>query len=158
LGGAGALDYYRNKYKCYDAFVQAYQPFMVSVEWIKDPFLVGYVKTYAPGEVFRAHLWLTNDTDQDMKGVAVEWSISDSAKVRGEGSLTACDSPADSSHIAGDMEFRLPQDATGDWRLEVRALSGGKELSTNFFVFSIGDRRGGFKLTPPGSSGGDRGS
>ncbi len=145
LGGAGVLDYYRNKYKAFDAFVPMYQPFMVSVEWAKDPFVVGYVKYYAPGEVFKAHLWLTNDTDQDRKKVTVEWSIANDGKAHAKGSLPPCDSGADSSLVAGDMEVALPADAKGNWRVDVRALEGKKELSTNFFVFAIGDRRSGFK-------------
>jgi len=145
LGGAGVLDYYRNKYKCYDAFIPMYQPFMVSLEWIKDPFMVGYVKYYSPGDVFRANLWLTNDTDSDNRGVTVTWSIGDGTKTYGTGAIAPCDSPSDSSLIAGSMNFRLPEDAQGDWRVDVKAEGGGKELSTNFFVFSIGDRRYGFK-------------
>ncbi len=145
LGGAGVLDYYRNKYKCYEAFVPMYQPFMVSVEWVKDPFVVGYVKYYSPGEIFKAHLWLTNDTDRDMKSVSVEWSVSEGKKTHAKGKLRPCDSPADSSLIAGDLECRLPGEASGDWRVDVRASEAGKEISRNFFLFSIGDRRYGFK-------------
>jgi hypothetical protein len=35
------------------------------------------------------------------------------------------------------------------WRLDVRAVSAGKELSKNFFLFAIGDRRGGGKDEAP---------
>ena len=48
--GSGLLDYFRRPYqKSYDVFKTIYTPVLVSLEWNKDPFIVGWQKTYNAG-------------------------------------------------------------------------------------------------------------
>jgi beta-mannosidase len=143
LGGSGLLDYYRRKYKAYDAFEIAYQPVLVSVEWLRDELVVGHEKRYAPGEVFAAKLWVTNDTYQRYDGARLSWRlVGPEGATLQEGEARA-DVSEDSTQVATQTSWPVPEEAEGVHRIEVELLDEeGRELSRNWFEFRVEGQRG----------------
>jgi beta-mannosidase len=138
LGGSGLLDYYRRKYKAYDAFATAYTPVLASVEWVKEKHVVGHEKWYEPGETFAARLWVTNDRDDGYEEAVLAWTIRDAEGTILEQGSEAASVPGDSSHVVREVSWPIPGDASGSHRMEVELKDRrGAELSRNWFEFQV---------------------
>ncbi|MCJ7751384.1 MAG: hypothetical protein MUQ65_09870, partial [Armatimonadetes bacterium] len=138
LGGSGLLDYYRRKYKAYDAFAIVYTPVLASIEWVKEKHVVGHQKWYEPGETFAARLWVTNDRDEGYEGAVLTWAIRDGAGAALQHGSEVADVPADSSQVVREVEWAVPGEAAGSYRMEVELRDReGMELSRNWFEFEV---------------------
>lgn len=138
LGGSGLLDYYRRKYKAYDAFAVAYTPVLASIEWVKEKHDVGHEKWYQPGKTFEARLWVTNDRDEAYDDAVLAWTIRDAKGAVLEGAREVANIPPDRSQVIREVAWPIPQDASGSYRMDVELRdSGGAELSRNWFEFQV---------------------
>lgn len=138
LGGSGLLDYYRRKYKSYDIFGMVYSPVLVSIEWIKEKHLIGFDKRYAPGELLKARVWVTNDRHQAFDGASLMWRITDAeGALLDERSLTLS-IPEDSSEVVEEVNWPIPGDAAGGYRMEAEVKDrSGEVLSRNYFECKV---------------------
>ena len=44
--GSGLFDYYRRPYRAYESMKAVYTPVLVSLEWNKDPYIIGWEKIW----------------------------------------------------------------------------------------------------------------
>ncbi len=138
LGGSGLLDYYRRKYKSYDIFGMVYSPVLVSIEWVKEKHVLGFQKTYAPGESLAARIWITNDLHREFGGASLSWCVRDrNGRVLEQRSQSLAISE-DSSQVVESVEWHIAEEAGGEYRVEAELKDeGGKLLSSNYFEFRV---------------------
>jgi beta-mannosidase len=138
LGGSGILDYYRRKYKAYDVYPYVYTPVMASIEWVKEPFIVGHEKVYEPGQPLMTKIWVTNDEENAYQEARLSWQVkapNGEVLKQGGGTISV---PADSSMVVETQTWQIPKGANGQYRKEVQlATAAGKELSRNYFEFRV---------------------
>ena len=140
IGVSGLLDYYRLPYKSYYSFKQVYTPVLISLEWNRDPYIVGKQKFYRKGETFIGNLWLTNDKLEDINGMDVLWEIKEVAS----GNVIKSDHKThdivqNSAKIIDNIIWEVPKIAvSGEYvvQMEVKEQDG-KRLSYNDFYFEI---------------------
>lgn len=138
--GSGLLDYYRKKYKVYDAMKAVYTPVLVSFEWDADPYIIGKDKVYRAGTSFTGSVWIANDNYHDIEDAKMSWTITDAEKksVTLSGALTLT-VPEDSSAIVQEIVWNIPADTAGDFLLNMKVEDGdGTTLSENYFDFIVG--------------------
>jgi beta-mannosidase len=137
--GSGLLDYYRRPYKSYDVFKTIYTPVLVSLEWNKDPYLVGWQKSYAPGDTFVGKIWITNDHHEAIFDVTLKWkliNVADNEVIQEVERVIAL--PVDSSKITDHVVWVIPDSARGDHRVEMQLTAqDGTLLSSNYFDFVV---------------------
>jgi beta-mannosidase len=138
--GSGLLDYTRRPYqKSYDVFKTIYTPVLVSLEWNKDHYIVGWQKTYQPGDSFVGKIWVTNDWLTPIFDVTLTWQVRNVAT--GEVVAQATRSialPADSSKITDHIVWPIPEGTKGDFKVDMQLTDkNGKTLSTNWFDFAV---------------------
>ncbi|HXF61662.1 MAG TPA: glycoside hydrolase family 2 TIM barrel-domain containing protein [Caldilineaceae bacterium] len=136
--GSGLLDYYRRPYRSYEVFQQIYTPVLVSLEWNKDPYYVGWQKVYHPGDTFVGKVWITNDHLEPIYNVQLAWRL-----LRADGDVIQQAQrqialPADSSKITDHIVWPIPAGTQGLYRVEM-CLTGqdGATLSSNDFEFMV---------------------
>jgi beta-mannosidase len=137
--GSGLLDYYRRPYRSYAVFKQVYTPVLVSLEWNKEPYFVGWQKVYHPGDTFVGKVWITNDHLAPIYNVRLEWRL-----FRQEGQEVIRQAqrqialPADTSKVTDHIVWPIPATARGAYRVEMQ-LTGedGANLSSNDFEFMV---------------------
>lgn len=137
--GSGLLDYYRRPYQAYDVFKTIYTPVLVSLEWNKDPYFVGWQKVYRPGDTFVGKVWLTNDHLEPIWDVTLSWKLLDiaSGEVVQEAER-AIALPADTSKVTDHIVWPIPEGTGGDFRVEMALTGGdGATLSENWFDFAV---------------------
>ena len=138
--GSGLLDYYRRPYpKSYDVFRTIYTPVLVSLEWNKDPYIVGWQKVYHPGDTFVGKVWVTNDHLEPIYDVSLSWKLTDvdtGTVVTSAERLIAL--PADASKITDHIVWPIPPTARGPFKVEMQlAAKDGTVLSSNYFDFVV---------------------
>lgn len=140
IGVSGLLDYFRTPFKSYYAFKQVYTPVLVSLEWNRDPYIVGKQKHYGKGETFAGNLWLTNDRLEDIKGMEVTWKLMEIAS----GTVVKSDKKThdiaqNSSRIAENVIWEIPKTVTpGEYVVEMEVKDrDNKRLSYNDFHFEV---------------------
>src|SRR4029079_5109384 len=69
--GSGLLDYYRRKYRVYDAMQAVYGPVLVSLERDAKPYIIGREKIYERGTEFTGTVWVTNDHPHAIDGATL---------------------------------------------------------------------------------------
>jgi beta-mannosidase len=118
------VDYYLRPKRGYEAVKLAFQPLLVSAEFEQ--------KSYQPGELFSALIFLVNDLPRDFPEVEVEvWSGGERMQtLRG-----AVDRDQVSS--LGEISFRLP--AAAPPMLELTAREAGQEISRNCYHLAFHD-------------------
>jgi beta-mannosidase len=136
--GSGLLDYYRRPYQSYEVFKQIYTPILVSLEWNKEPYIVGWQKIYHPGDTFVGKLWITNDHLDPIYNVQLAWRLLDPMGAVIQQAQREIALPKDSSKITDHIVWPIPQDAVGTYRVEM-SLTGqdGVQLSANDFEFVV---------------------
>ena len=138
--GSGLLDYYRRPYqKSYDVFKTIYTPVLVSLEWNKDPFIVGWQKVYKPGDTFVGKVWITNDHLEPVWDVTLSWKLID---VKTKKVVTKATRqialPADSSKVTDHVVWPIPQGTKGAYKVEMQLTAkDGATLSSNWFDFVV---------------------
>lgn len=137
--GSGLLDYYRRKYKVYDAMKAVYTPVLVSFEWTADPYVIGKDKIYKSGESFTGSIWVVNDNNHEIKDARVSWSVTaaDGAKELHSDAMTVT-LLEDSATVVRQLIWNVPVGTKGDMLLNMKVEGAdGKVLSENYFDFIL---------------------
>jgi beta-mannosidase len=137
--GSGLLDYYRRPYQAYEVFKLIYTPVLVSLEWNKEPYLVGWQKTYQPGDTFVGKVWITNDHLAPVWDVTLSWQLRDVTSgqtlLQAERAIAL---PADTSKVTDHVVWPIPAGTQGDFRVDLKLTAAdGAVLSTNYFDFAV---------------------
>lgn len=135
--GSGLLDYYRRPYKVYYSMKAVYTPVLVSLEWNKDPYVIGREKVYRPAEQFVGKVWVTNDLDA-LKDCKVEWQIV--KKDTGEIELAnefISNLDADSANVIDQIVWNVPADASGKYVVKMKVSNETGILSDNYTELSV---------------------
>ena len=136
--GSGLLDYYRRPYQSYEVFKQIYTPVLVSLEWNKDPYFVGWQKVYHPGDTFVGKVWITNDHLEAIFKVQLDWRLlgpDGTVIVAAQREIAL---PADISKITDHIVWPIPAEAEGLYRIEMSLhRQDGTLLSNNDFEFLV---------------------
>lgn len=136
--GSGLLDYYRRPYHSYEVFKRIYTPVLVSLEWNKDPYIVGWQKVYHPGDTFVGKVWITNDYLEPIYDVQLDWRLLDPQGKVIEQAQRQIALPKDASKITDHIVWPIPAGTAGKYRVEM-SLTGqdGASLSANDFEFVV---------------------
>lgn len=136
--GSGLLDYYRRPYQSYEVFKRIYTPVLVSLEWNKDPYIVGWQKVYHPGDTFVGKVWITNDHSEPIYNVQLGWRLLDPHGEVIQQAQRQIALPKDASKITDHIVWPIPDGAAGKYRVEM-SLTGqdGATLSANDFEFVV---------------------
>jgi len=136
--GSGLFDYYRRPYKAYEAMKAVYTPVLVSLEWNKDPYHIGWEKIWHPGEVFVGKLWVTNDHQRCLERALLSWKLCDDKQQVLLDGQTTVSVPTDSSQIMDQIEWQVPAGLRGGFTVQMQIQdSDSSVLSHNYFDFSI---------------------
>ena len=131
--GSGLLDYFRRPYKVYDSMKAVYTPVLVSLEWDKDPYVIGRDKIYAPATNFMGKVWVTNDLGL-LPDSQIEWEIvgKETNKVEAKNSFKA-NLPADTAKVVDHIVWTIPPDVRGEHVVKMRVKDNkGNILSENY--------------------------
>jgi len=140
IGASGLMDYFRVPFKSYESFKKVYTPVLVSLEWDKDPYVLGKQKTYKPSSEFKGKLWLTNDWLENLENATLEWAIrakdSNNDLANDKFSTSA---QADSASVVGEVVWQIPKDvALGEYVVCMTVTDKkGVVLSCNDFEFEV---------------------
>ena len=135
--GSGLFDYYREPYQVYESMKSVYTQVLVSLEWNKDPYVIGREKKYDRTEVFEGKIWVNNDHFHEIENATVKWSIrkKDTDEVRLEKSFVATLAP-DSAEVLDKISWIIPEDYIGIYVVDMTVTSQeGKVLSANSMEF-----------------------
>jgi beta-mannosidase len=137
--GSGLFDYYRRPYKAYEAMKAVYTPVLVSLEWNKDPYIIGYEKRWYPGDTFVGRIWVTNDHHREFEDAHLSWQLvnmDDGQTIQhNRKQLTI---PYDSSQVVDEVRWEIVRGIQGNFQVQMQVTDReGKQLSANYFDFSI---------------------
>jgi beta-mannosidase len=137
--GSGLFDYYRRPYKAYEAMKAVYTPVLVSLEWNKDPYVLGFEKRWYPGETFVGRLWITNDHHRTFEDAMLNWRLVSISEQR-----TLLEStkrltiPYDSAQVVDEVKWEVLRGMQGAFQLQMCVEDKqGELLSKNTFDFNI---------------------
>lgn len=134
--GSGLLDYYRKPYEVYDAMKAVYTQVLISLEWEKEPHVLGREKKYARGQRFGGKVWVNNDHFHIVENAQIHWEIhrEGSQEILMENTFIR-DLEEDSAAVIDNISFILPEDYVGNYVVEMCVRSeDGRILSTNSCV------------------------
>ena len=136
--GSGIVDYFGEKLPAYYSMKQVYTPVLVSLEWNKDPYVIGYDKFWKPGDLFVGKIWINNDYQRPIP-VTLKWKLqrsgSDRAEMEKSLPLTL---EKDSAKLVNTIHWSVPGGAKGDYLVKMQVSDEeGKILSENDFAFII---------------------
>ena len=138
--GSGLLDYFRQPYqKSYDVFKTIYTPVLVSLEWNKEPYIVGWQKVYKPGDTFVGKVWITNDRPETIWDVTLNWKLYnvETKNVMAQ-AVRSIALPADTSKVTDHIVWPIPSGITGAFKVEMELTDkDGTSLSKNWFDFVV---------------------
>ena len=137
--GSGLIDYFGKPYKAYDEMKKVYTPVLVSLEWNKDPYIIGYEKFWKPKETFMGKVWIINDHHEDLKDAVLSWRLvrKDDAKAVLDKEMTLSVG-SDSSQVCDTIVWEIPEDAKGKHQVLMELKSGqGEVLSKNYFDLTV---------------------
>lgn len=137
--GSGLLDYYRRPYKAYEAMKAVYTPVLVSLEWNKDPYVIGFEKRWYPGETFVGQLWITNDHHHTIEDARLNWQlVSMNEKRTLLQSAKRLTIPYDSAQVVDEVKWEVLRGMQGAFQVQMCVEDRhGELLSNNYFDFNI---------------------
>lgn len=135
--GSGIIDYFGVKLPAYHSMKQVYTPVMVSLEWNKTPYVIGYDKYWKPSDLFIGKIWVVNDHHRSVP-VKLFWELvvssSDNPLLESESDMVLA---PDSAKVVDTVFWQVPQ-TSGKHEVRMRVIDGeGKVLSSNNFDFLI---------------------
>ena len=139
--GSGLFDYYREPYQVYEAMKSVYTQVLVSLEWNKDPYVIGREKKYNRTDKFEGKIWVNNDHFYEVKDAQVEWTIRkiDSQEILIKNSFVTTLAP-DSAEVLDKIDWIVPADYVGEYIVEMTVKSKeGEVLSSNTMRFKACD-------------------
>jgi beta-mannosidase len=136
--GSGLIDYFGEKLPAYDSMKSVYTPVLASVEWNKDPYIIGYEKSWKPADLFVGKLWVNNDHLKDIPA-RLSWCLAKDGKAEPilsrELDLVL---PADSAKVVDTVTWAIPRGASGSHVVSMKVVDAeSKVLSTNSFEFTV---------------------
>jgi beta-mannosidase len=136
--GSGLVDYFGEKLPAYDAMKAVYTPVLVSLEWNKDPYVIGYEKFWKPADLFVGQIWITNDHLQDVPAT-LTWDLVEEGEKKailsGRHDLIL---PADSAKVVDTVSWSIPRGTAGRHLVNMTVKDEkGHTLSTNSFDFTV---------------------
>ena len=137
--GSGLFDYYRRPYKAYYSMKAVYTPVLVSLEWNKDPYVIGWEKIWYPGETFIGKIWVNNDHYEALPGCTLAWQLVDVSQDRVllEGQKTI-DLPEDSAQVYEEVRWPVARGTKGKFEVRMKVTGqGGQVLHSNYFDFTV---------------------
>ncbi|MCL2863903.1 MAG: hypothetical protein FWE25_00025 [Lachnospiraceae bacterium] len=135
--GSGLFDYYREPYQVYESMKSVYTQVLVSLEWNKDPYVIGREKKYDRTDVFEGKIWVNNDHFHEVENATVAWKIrkKDSAAAVLENAFVATLAP-DSVEVLDKISWIIPEDYIGIYVVDMTVTAqDGKVLSANSMEF-----------------------
>ena len=135
--GSGLLDYYREPYEVYESMKGVYTQVLISLEWNKDPYVIGREKKYDRTQVFGGKIWVNNDHFHEIKDAQIEWKIRriNSDEILADKSFVTTLAP-DSAEVLDKISFIIPEDYIGEYIVEMSVKSHDNQvLSTNTMRF-----------------------
>lgn len=135
--GSGLFDYYREPYEVYESMKSVYTQVLVSLEWNKDPYVIGREKKYGQNEHFIGKIWVNNDHFHQVEDAQITWKIrrSNSEEILAEKTFTATLTP-DSAEVLDTIDWIIPEDYVGEYVVEMTVKShDDKVLSANSMRF-----------------------
>lgn len=135
--GSGIVDYFGNKLPAYYSMKQVYTPVMISLEWNKDPYVIGYDKYWKSKDLFIGKIWVVNDRSETLP-VTISWSLKHTAShtEHASNSMDVVLAP-DSSKVIDTVFWQVDQ-TSGPHYVEMKVVSrDGEILSFNNFDFLV---------------------
>ncbi len=136
--GSGLLDYYRRPYKAYEAMKAVYTPVLVSLEWNREPYYLGFEKRWYPGETFVGKIWVTNDHEESLDAANLSWRLVSQAENRAvlHGGQTLS-IPPDSAQVVDEVRWEILRGMQGKFQVQMQVTDReGALLSRNTFDFA----------------------
>ncbi|WP_319562144.1 sugar-binding domain-containing protein [Marispirochaeta sp.] len=136
--GSGIVDYFGEKLPAYYSMKQVYTPVLASLEWNKDPYIIGYDKFWKPGDLFVGKIWINNDFQRELP-VTLNWALRhmDSTSTEMERALPLT-LAKDSAKVVETIHWQVPQRAHGSYTVQMLVTDeNGNTLSENDFLFII---------------------
>jgi beta-mannosidase len=136
--GSGLFDYYRRPYKAYESMKAVYTPVLISLEWNKDPYIIGWEKIWWPNDTFVGKLWVTNDGDA-VERATLTWKLVN----KGTGAVVSSGEKvvaltADSSQVYEEFSWKVPAGSRGQYQVLMDVTGArGKVLSSNYFDLTV---------------------
>ena len=139
--GSGLFDYYRRPYKVYYSMKQVYTPVLLSVEWNKEPYVIGYEKIWGVGDTFVGKIWATNDRLAPIKKCEIRLRLVNEETGAVVFEKNNCiDVVANASKVTDIVVWKIPEGAKGKYVLKMELDdSKGVRLSTNDFKLTVSD-------------------
>ncbi len=136
--GSGLIDHFGRKLPAYESMKSVYTPVLVSLEWNKDPYVIGYEKFWKPADLFVGKVWVNNDHDHDLPA-QLSWQLA----AEGAGKPILANEldlllPADSAKVVDTVTWPIPRSAKGRHRVSMSVVDKkGQVLSRNSFEFTV---------------------
>jgi len=136
--GSGIVDYFGEKLPAYYSMKSVYTPVLVSLEWNKKPYVIGYEKFWKTGDLFEGSIWAVNDHHRIIPS-RLSWHLtkegSDEKLAEGECDLQLA---PDSSTVVDTVFWQVPKSAGGKYIIRMHISDNeGNELSSNYFDFTV---------------------
>lgn len=135
--GSGIVDYFGEKLPAYWSMKQVYTPVMVSLEWNKDPYVIGYDKYWKNDDLFVGSIWVVNDRLHAVP-VTVSWYLEHdrTGSRHAENSLEMTLAP-DSAKVVDTVFWQVGRTA-GPHTVHMKVIDEeGDVLSFNSFEFLV---------------------
>ncbi len=138
--GSGIVDYFGEKLPAYYSMKSVYTPVLVSLEWNKRPYVIGFDKFWKPGDLFMGKVWVTNDHHRDIPA-RLRWELVKEGGAAVSSNEVDLVLPADAAKPIDTVTWSIPRsaDVPGSYLVKMHVTEkGGKTLSENSFDFKIG--------------------
>ena len=135
--GSGLFDYWREPYLVYEAMKKVYSRVLISLEWNRDPYVIGREKKYDRTEVFEGKIHVNNDFHKEIENAVISWEIKrkDNGEVRVSKRFIKT-LASDSVAVLDTIKWIIPEDYIGLYTVEMNVTDQeGKVLSENSMEF-----------------------
>jgi beta-mannosidase len=110
----------------------------VSLEWNKDPYVIGYEKFWKPADLFVGQVWVTNDHHRDVPAT-LSWRLSkEGDKKPILSNRLRLVLPSDSAKVVDTVTWSIPRGTSGRHLVSMSVAGDkGEVLSQNVFDFTV---------------------
>ena len=129
---AAVVDYYGVKKKAWYTLQQAFRPVHVLMEW---PLIDGE----APGTALSKGVFVVNDFLREYSGVRVSWRVSDANNETLQEETLTFDVAENSLARVGALEWTVPAEGEGPYRISFELADSSGVLSTNEYEVKVTD-------------------
>ena len=112
---------------------------LVSLEWNKDPYVIGYQKFWKPADLFIGQIWIANDHLHDVSATLSWELVKEGEKETILSNRLELVLPADSAKVVDTVSWSIPRGTSGPHLVNMTVRNGkGEALSSNVFDFTVG--------------------